>query len=147
MVFRGFIMSMIEAGSNRICAVMIPSVAFAAFHLVGVDANLLGIVQLIVAGTSVGITFSLICYQSGSVCSSVVVHGIWNLMMIGGILDIGTNPSDGSIFTYTIASDQQLITGGSFGIESSLPAIVGYWCVIIIALLLLRKKGSSIVQH
>ncbi|WP_321009097.1 CPBP family intramembrane glutamic endopeptidase [Hungatella effluvii] len=142
MIFRGFIMKLIENRCNKICAIIIPSIIFAAFHLIGVDINLLGIVQLIIAGTSVGIMFSLICYQSGSICSSAVVHGIWNLIMIGGILDIGTDPSSNAIFTYHLATHSQLMTGGPFGIESSLPAIAGYWCVIIITLLLLRSKQS-----
>ncbi len=140
MVFRGFVMRLIEARGGRIWAVLIPSVAFAAFHLLGVQPKFLDIAQLMIAGTSVGVMFSLICYQSDSIWSGAVVHGIWNLIVIGGILDIGTNPSGTSIFTYTIATDSQLLTGGSFGIEASLPAVVGYWAVIAMALLLSRRK-------
>lgn len=147
MVFRGFIMKLIEAKANRVCAVIIPSVGFAAFHLVGLKTDIPGVVQLMIAGTSVGIMFSLICYQSGSVVSSAVVHGLWNLIVIGGILDISTNPSERSVFTYTIAADSQLLTGGPFGIEASLPAVFGYWCVTIIALLLLRSERHAAAQN
>lgn len=142
MVFRGFAMKIIEARYGRLCAIILPSVAFAAFHLVGIAPNFLDIVQLIVAGSSVGILFSLICYESGSIWSNVFVHGMWNLMILGGIIDIGTVHSTTAIFTYTIANDSQLLTGGSFGIESSVPAIISYWCVILIALLLLKSKQN-----
>lgn len=140
MVFRGFVMRIIEAKGGRVCAILIPSVAFAAFHLIGISPGFSGFVQLMVAGTSVGIMFSLICYQSGSVCPGIVVHGIWNLVMLGGIVDIGTSHSGTSILNYTIATDSRLLTGGAFGIEASLPALVGYWCVI--AFLLLRQSKA-----
>ncbi len=37
---------------------------------------------------SVGIIFSLIVYESGSIWSSAIVHGIWNVIIIGEILNI-----------------------------------------------------------
>lgn len=50
--------------------------------------NIISILLLLVAGTSVGIMFSLIVYESGSIWCSALVHGTWNIIMIGGILTI-----------------------------------------------------------
>jgi hypothetical protein len=103
------------------------------------NPNTIDVLALLIAGTSVGVMFSMIVYQSGSIWSSAAVHGIWNLIIIGGILGIGTEPGH-PIFSYTLNSDSTLLTGGKFGIESSLPAITGYLLIIILAWFLQRKS-------
>ena len=44
---------------------------------------------VILAGTMVGVMFSLIAIESGSVWNSGVVHAAWNIVIIGGGLAIG----------------------------------------------------------
>jgi hypothetical protein len=39
-----------------------------------------------------------------------------------------------------------LLTGGAFGIEASVPAIIGYGSVILIAFLLLRRTDRGKIQ-
>lgn len=140
MVFRGYIMKIIELKLGRLWSVLIPSILFSMFHLIGINTKFLDFIQLIAAGTSVGIMLSIICYKSNSIVSSALVHGIWNLIMIGGIINIGTEPNSSAVLNYTLNTTSRLLTGGSFGIEASLPAVIGYWCVIIILLLTENKK-------
>jgi len=45
-------------------------------HIVGSDLDLISIVQLIIAGTLVGILFSLIAIESNIIWNSAIVHGI-----------------------------------------------------------------------
>ena len=44
---------------------------------------------VIIAGTMVGVMFSMIVIESGSVWNSGIVHAIWNVVIIGGGLAIG----------------------------------------------------------
>jgi hypothetical protein len=104
------------------------------------NPNTVDVIMLLIAGTCVGVMFSLIAYQSGSIWPSAIVHGIWNLIIIGGIFEISNEPAR-SLFNYTIHSNSTLITGGAFGIEASVPAVVGYGIVIILAIVLQRKKA------
>ena len=119
MVFRGMIMKALEKRWGKIVAIIIPSVIFALIHVIGRDLNIIDILILLVAGTSVGIMFSLIVYESGSVWSSALVHGTWNVIMIGKILDISVSYHEDAILSYKLYSKSFVLTGGAFGVESS----------------------------
>jgi membrane protease YdiL (CAAX protease family) len=142
-VFRGLIMRVLEIRWGKFIAVIVPSIIFALMHI-GNAANMgtIDIILLVVAGTAVGSMFSLIAMQSGSIWASALVHGAWNMILGGKILSIATQP-ESSIFTYKLTSDANLLTGGAFGIDAALPAIIGYGCVIVLALVLLRKQGKE----
>lgn len=138
MVFRGAIMGLIRKNHNLKSAVIIPSVLFGLIHIIGNDLNFTSILQLIVAGTAVGIMFSLIMYQSDNFWNNALVHALWNMSTVG-LLHIGTEPYDSAIYTYVLKSENTLITGGDFGVECSVISITGYILVSIIAFLIIKK--------
>jgi membrane protease YdiL (CAAX protease family) len=142
LIFRGFIMRLVEVRWNKCAAAIAPSVLFALLHISGMaNPNIADILRLLVAGTSVGVMFSLIAYHSGSIWPGALVHGIWNLIIIGGILRIDVAP-ERSVFTYTLPADSALLTGGAFGIEASLPAVIGY-CTVIVVIAFVTKRRQS----
>lgn len=143
MVFRGVIMRTLERRWGKTIAILVPSVIFGLGHAIGVNMNILDIFLLFVAGTSVGIMFSLIVYQSGSIWPSAIMHGIWNVMMIGGILDINAEYNADAIFSYDLSSDSFFLTGGAFGVEASIIAVIGYISVIFLTLLLFKRKSKQ----
>jgi len=146
LVFRGLIMHVLEIRWGKAVAVIIPSVLFGLLHIMNMDSpNIADILILVVAGTAVGVMFSLIAIQSGSIWASAVVHGIWNLVIIGRILEISPEPTS-AIFSYQLTSESKFLTGGAFGIEASLPAIAGYGLVIILALLLMRRNNKERIE-
>lgn len=143
LIFRGFIMRLLETRWNKQIAIILPSILFGFLHVFNIEnPNIVDILQLLVTGTLVGIMFSMIAYQSGSIWLVAIVHGIWNLIIVGGILEISIEPS--SMFSYALKSNSTLLTGGAFGIESSLPAIIGYGVMIIIAWLLQRRSSTMV---
>jgi len=146
LLFRGFIMRLLEVRWNKYIAIILPSVLFAALHIGNLqNPNIVEIIILLIAGTSVGVMFSMIAYQSGSIWTSAIVHGMWNLITNGGILNIGNEPVP-SIFTYTEKVNSGFITGGGAGIECSLLAIVGYIMVIALAWYLMRRTAERAVE-
>jgi membrane protease YdiL (CAAX protease family) len=141
LIFRGYVMRILEARWGKAPAILVPSVIFGLLHIANMKApNLMDILVLLIAGTSAGVMFSLIAYQSDSIWPGSIVHGVWNFIIIGNILDIGVEHGGTSLWTYTLESDSTLVTGGTFGIESSLPAILGYLCVIGLAIFLQNRK-------
>lgn len=140
MIFRGVIMSTLEQRWNKTVAIVAPSVLFGLIHIVGRDLDFLSIIQLIIAGSIVGILFSLVTYESGNVWNAALIHAVWNMIIIGGILTIGDTPSEYSIYNYVLESDSFLITGGDFGIEASVVAILAYAIFIGVAVWLMKKK-------
>ena len=81
------------------------------------DPGLFDFLLLMVAGTSVGIMFSPIALQSGTVTNY--------------------------LYKYELLSKNVWLTGGKFGVESALPAVVGYILVSLMALALIRKFPTT----
>ncbi|MCQ4921539.1 CPBP family intramembrane metalloprotease [Tissierella carlieri] len=140
MVFRGIIMHTLESRWNKVVAILIPSMAFGLLHLIGKEMNFISILLLFVAGISVGILFSLITYESGSVWCSAIIHGVWNCIMIGGILNIGPTYDSEAIFSYILKSKSIIITGGDFGIETSIVSVFGYIIFALLAFYLWKRN-------
>ncbi|MEA5059013.1 MAG: type II CAAX endopeptidase family protein [Candidatus Pelethousia sp.] len=146
LVFRGVIMYSLENRFGKPIAIIIPSVFFALLHAFGTNLDALSLVFLLVAGTLVGVMFSLITYATGSVWNSALIHGLWNTVILGGIFKIGSPtflaPSS-ALYTYELASNSFLVTGGKFGIESSAIATAAYVIVSIIAFAAMKSTKKA----
>lgn len=140
-LFRGFIMKFIESRWNKKVAIIIPSIIFALFHLFK-GMGSIDIILLFIAGITVSIMFSLVTYQKDNIWNAVIIHTLWNTIIIG-IFWISPQNDFENLINYVIDSNNILITGGKFGIESGLPAIMGYTIVIIIVLVLRRNKTQT----
>ena len=140
MVFRGIIMNALDKRYNKAVAIIAPSLLFGLVHILGTGFNLLSSLLVILAGTMVGIMFSLIAQSHKSIWNSAIVHALWNIIIIGGILDIGTPASEDTLYNYVLKSNSFLLTGGEFGIESSIIATIGYLIVAAITFIVIKDK-------
>ncbi|MGT2930381.1 CPBP family intramembrane glutamic endopeptidase [Streptococcus dentasini] len=122
--FRGFIMRLLELKYSRTIAILSPSFAFAALHLLNGALNLITALQLLLAGTLVGILFSLATYLTKSIVNSILIHSVWNLIM-------GT----------VLFKQQSFLFGGKYGADISPLAILAY-AIAIAALFYLSKRGK-----
>lgn len=143
MVFRGVIMSLIRERWNTKIAILVPSVLFASVHLIGMNFSALSCILVLVAGTMVGIMFSMIAMESDSVWNGGIVHSIWNIIIIGGGLAISEKANEYSVMTYVLDSKSFAITGGEFGIEASVIALIGYIVVTIIAFVMIKRRTKN----
>lgn len=145
-IFRGLIMSIFAKAWGRKTAIIVPSFLFAAAHLSTINKwNIIDAMLLVAAGTMAGIMFSLIAYQSSLIWSSAMVHALWNIIIIGNILQITsveTGLNINSIYYYKLKGCSNLITGGVYGIEIGVPAIIGYLLISVVILRQLAKKES-----
>ncbi len=141
MVFRGFIFHSLERAWNTKVALIVPSLLFGVVHIIGMDFSVGSCLLVILAGTAVGMMFSLIMMESGSIWCSAFVHAMWNIIIIGGVLTVSDAPDEFSLVTYVLKMKSFAITGGEFGIESSVIALAGYVIVSFVAILMLRKHG------
>lgn len=139
-VFRGFILNLLHIRWNRTIAIIVPSFLFGALHIIGMDYSILSCCLVLIAGTLAGIMFSYIALENNSVWNSGIVHTIWNFIIIGGGIKISEKPDNYSIITYVLDSKHFAITGGEFGIESSIIAVCGYALVILLTILMIKKK-------
>lgn len=143
MVFRGVIMGLLEKWGNINIAVIVPSVLFGLLHVLNGKLNLLSFIQLLIAGTVVSILFSLVACYYDSFWNNALIHALWNASTIG-VMHIGTESYENSVFTYVIKSKSFLITGGDFGIEASVVSISAYLLfTLIITYRIVQKRQSD----
>lgn len=143
MIFRGYIMKLIETKWNKYIAVLLPSFIFALLHISSMrEFNITSLLLLICAGTSVGIMFSLVTYQNGSIWASSLIHLVWNALIISNILLIypGSTGDSTSIFSIALSVDTPIITGGAFGAEASIFSIVGYVLICLITIYVIKGR-------
>ena len=142
-VFRGVILHLIKAKWGTAAAVLLPSVLFGAVHIIGMDFSAASCLLVLASGTMVGVMFSLIALEGGSVWNSGLVHALWNILIIGGGLSVGEAPDPYAVATYVLKTRNVLLTGGEFGVEASAIAAAGYCAVSFLALMMLKKRRHS----
>ncbi|MDE6763403.1 MAG: CPBP family intramembrane metalloprotease [Oscillospiraceae bacterium] len=146
MLFRGFIMTLVGHKWGKKLAIIAPSVFFGCVHLINFEKNFTfaGVVLLIVSGSLAGIMFSLAA-DRGSVGSNALMHTIWNFIMATNIMHITTEQEayGAPLVSVIIPSESILLTGGDFGAEASIIAVVGYAAVCILIMLAGKKTASS----
>lgn len=145
-IFRGLIMGCLEKRFHIKIAILIPSILFGLLHIIGNDLDFASVIQLLLAGSIVSILFSLIAYESNSIWNNALVHGFWNMTMIGGVLYIGNHPDNDSIFNFVLNNKSFWLSGGDFGIESSVISIAVYLIFIVFATILIQMKKIHIVH-
>lgn len=139
LLFRGLLMNAVIQKYGRAAGIFAPSVLFASLHIIGMKFSLLSCVQVMIAGTFVGVMFSLIALEGRSVWNSAIVHAVWNMIIIGGGLTIGTEVNEYAVCSYVLETRSFLLTGGEFGIESSVVSIIGYLAVGLVAVGMMKR--------
>ena len=138
-LFRGFIMRLLESKWNKYIAVLVPSME---------TFTIGGVFLLIISGTLVGTMFSLASYTGNSIGNNILMHTVWNFTIVTDILHITT--SEGAygepIFQLIIPSDSILLTGAGFGIEASLIAIIGYTLACLTLAFIYRRNHVGILE-
>jgi uncharacterized protein len=132
-LFRGYLFKLIEDKWNAFTAVCVTSILFSALHLLTVNRlQLIDVCLVLIAGTLVGIMFSLIVYKTGNVWNAVVVHIIWNFFMNSKIVQFAPTVDGGlsSLVMFRFKSESLWVTGGTFGIEVAVPVVVMYFLII-----------------
>lgn len=141
-LFRGIFMKSLENRWNKTLAIWAPSLFFSLVHIPGMSSfSVVGILVLIVAGTMVGVMFSMAAYRGSSIANSAIIHAVWNFTLIANVFDISPDTGAGvnSIFSISLPTDNIFITGAEFGIEASIFAIIAY---VLVSLILMPKKGA-----
>jgi membrane protease YdiL (CAAX protease family) len=112
-LFRGYILRNLMLSFNKYLALLISSLAFATLHLANPNVNLVGFINLILAGGLLGITY----IHTKNLWFPIGLHFSWNFVQnhlgfnVSGI-------SSSSLITHSI-NEPNNINGGHFGFEGS----------------------------
>lgn len=139
LVFRGVILNLLSIRWNRWIGGSVTSLIFASMHIIGRKLSAISILQLLIACTLAGIMFVLIETEQRTIWNNAVIHSIWNLVT-SALVAVNVTFKNDALITFIPNNKSFLYTGGDFGIESSLIALVAYLIVILIAVYLIKQR-------
>jgi len=77
MLFRGFIMTLLERKWNQYAAILAPSLLFGLVHIPSMEYfTIASVLLLVISGTLVGVMFSLATYKGNSISNGALMHGM-----------------------------------------------------------------------
>ena len=144
-LFRGYMFRILEEKWNTTIAILGPAMLFGSIHLLMIDSiDLVNVILVVIPISLIGVMFGLIVHVTRNIWNAVVIHGIWNLFLAGRIIRISAFEKHqfDAIYQLQITSDNIFLTGGSFGVESAVPAIAVYLIAILVLLLYTARKCS-----
>ena len=139
LVFRGALFRILEEKTGTWGALAASGLVFGLLHLVNPDATLWGAISIAVeAGLLAGAAYA----ATRSLWLPIGMHLAWNLAE-GGIFGTTVSGSDGGpqSLLRAVVSGPQLLTGGQFGPEASLVAILVCGVPTVLFLRLARRRG------
>jgi uncharacterized protein len=142
LLFRGVLMRMLWEAFGLPVALVVSSSLFGLAHLLNPQHSLMGAVSIIVeAGIMLGALYAL----TGRLWASIGAHAGWNFTQgyVFGADVSGTDPG-GHFFHVTQAPGASwLLTGGAFGPEASVPAVLVGGISGAIVLAIAWRRGAA----
>lgn len=150
LIFRGFMFDFVNKKLGLVVACILPSFVFALVHILNGGLSITGVVMLLLAGTVVGIMFTMIRIVTGNIWCGIIVHILWDLLCFNQqntLISLQNNPVPGnSILGYKFSNPSLFVTGGDYGIETSILGIIIYASVASVLIYKYKTKKSSALQ-
>ncbi|MFS9194064.1 type II CAAX endopeptidase family protein [Streptococcus sp. OMI633] len=132
---RGWLLTRIAARTNLPLAIAISSSLFGFLHLGNSGVTFLSVLNIILDGVLAG----LLLIYTNSIWLVVAQHGTWNYVQ-GNLLgfQVSGTGADASIFTFTMGSGPDWLTGGEFGAEGSIITTL----VLLVSVVIVYRLGE-----
>ena len=132
---RGWLLTRIAARSNLPLAIAISSSLFGILHMGNAGVTFLSVLNIILDGVLAGLLFT----YTDSIWLVVAQHGTWNYVQ-GNLLgfQVSGTGADASIFSFTMGSGPDWLTGGAFGAEGSIITTL----VLLVSLVIVYRLGE-----
>ena len=132
---RGWLLTRIAARTNLPLAIAISSSLFGILHMGNAGVTFLSVLNIILDGVLAGLLF----IYTDSIWLVVAQHGTWNYVQ-GNLLgfQVSGTGADASIFSFTMGSGPDWLTGGAFGAEGSIITTL----VLLVSLVVVYRLGE-----
>jgi membrane protease YdiL (CAAX protease family) len=138
-VLRGYVFRQLALGINPMGAVIISGLIFGLLHSANPGASWQGVLYTAIGGMLMG----WLLLQSGSLWLLIGYHFGWNVTASSVFgLDVSGFGGDNSILQSTF-SGPEILTGGSYGFEASLPAVSAEFPVLLLAIYFLARRAAA----
>ncbi len=141
-MFRGYLLVNSTARMPLWPAVILNGILFAAGHLGNPGGTSFFMVLNV---TLVGILLSVLTIRRGSIWAACTLHGLWNYTQgfVYGLPISGQDSGSDTLLRFSLADGKPLVTGGTFGIESSLISTLVLVLAIVAVLFMTRKRAAN----
>ena len=138
---RGWLLTRIAARTNLPLAIAISSSLFGILHLGNSGVTFLSVLNIILDGVLAGLLF----IYTDSIWLVVAQHGTWNYVQ-GNLLgfQVSGTGADASIFSFTMGSGPDWLTGGAFGAEGSIITTLVLLLSVLIVYLLGERNQRAV---
>ena len=132
---RGWLLTRIAARTNLPLAIAISSSLFGILHMGNAGVTFLSVLNIVLDGVLAG----LLLVYTDSIWLVVAQHGTWNYVQ-GNLLgfQVSGTGADASIFSFTMGSGPDWLTGGAFGAEGSIITTL----VLLVSLVIVYRLGE-----
>ena len=132
---RGWLLTRIAARTNLPLAIAISSSLFGILHLGNAGVTFLSVLNIILDGVLAALLF----IYTDSIWLVVAQHGTWNYVQ-GNLLgfQVSGTGADASIFSFTMGSGPDWLTGGEFGAEGSIITTL----VLLVSVVMVYRLGE-----
>jgi len=140
-LLRGIIFRIVEVKFGSYISLLISAIIFGAVHLTNSDSSVISSICIGIVGFMFGASY----IYSRSLWLPIAIHFSWNFVQSGifGAITSG-NEQTSSLFNTKI-SGAELITGGAFGPEGTIQAIL-FWLIVSIIFMVLITKQRKIIM-
>ena len=142
LIFRGVLMRLLWEAFGPRLALVVSSIAFGLAHLVNPSHSLMGALSIIVEA---GLTLGAIFVLTGRLWATIGVHAGWNFTQgyVFGATVSGVDPH-GSLFRVVPRPGMPaLLTGGAFGPEASLAAVLVGGAAAALLLVVAKRRAAA----
>ena len=138
---RGWLLTRIAARTNLPLAIVISSSLFGILHMGNAGVTFLSVLNIILDGVLAGLLF----IYTDSIWLVVAQHGTWNYVQ-GNLLgfQVSGTGADASIFSFTMGSGPDWLTGGAFGAEGSIITTLVLLLSVLIVYLLGERNERAV---
>lgn len=136
-IFRGFLIPMIQYRLGTITALIISSLLFFAVHLGNPNASLLGMINLICGGFLMGLIF----LKYKNIWAPTGFHASWNFVQ-SAFLGFPVSGLEIHSLIDLEETGNDYITGGAFGYEGSLISII----ILVLCIVYLFKTDNKLYR-
>ncbi len=147
-VFRGMVVREWAVKWGWSVAAVLGGLYFGLLHVPAVlgDASITNILWVLAAAIAVTGMFVALYVRSGSLWLPIGVHAAWNFSL-DTLIGATMSGQDSEFGLYqTELSGPDFVTGGEFGLEASIGAIVVYVAVALVALFWSRKGKPKLLE-
>ena len=132
---RGWLLTQIAARTNLPLAIGISSSLFGILHMGNAGVTFLSVLNIILDGVLAGLLF----IYTDSIWLVVAQHGTWNYVQ-GNLLgfQVSGTGANASIFSFTMGSGPDWLTGGEFGAEGSIITTL----VLLLSVVIVYRIGE-----